>query len=361
MKNKPVKLTVTFLCVCAVIFGSLSLAAYCFDPQNVYRWNEKGKRYFNPTYSAAGAVEHYDYDAVFIGSSLFQNLDAEHLAKLFDCKPIKLTIGAMIPEEMLYLYSCTQDTNKAKTFVLNVDLHRLAASVSVRPDCGRFPDFMFNAGGISQFKYLLGYETWFRFMPIDLAMSAAELFEISLPASVESMFDNATDINEMCEWENENPPGRDKVIADYLEGYKGFNEGDKITYVDNPLKNVEDLLDCILAKLDPDETVTIVLPPCSSLYWADKNPEQLDALLAMRQRFAEITDGYSNIRLIDLQAIEQTTNLDLYYDNVHFCKEVQTFVENALVTDDYLADTAKVNANSKTVRQNAQQLLQELS
>ncbi len=353
MKSKTLKLTVTFLCVCAVIFCSLSAITYGFDPQNVYRWNEHGVRYYNETYSAAGAVKYYDYDTVFIGSSLFQNLDAERIAGLYGCKPLKLTAGAMIPEELLYLYKQVQQTGKVNSYVLNIDLHRLASSAEVRPDCGRFPDYMFNAGGISQLKYLLGYETWFRFIPVDFVMSAARALHISLPQSFENLLDSATDINTMSEWENENAPGKDAVLTEYRAGYRGFNEGDSLDYVDDPLKNAEDLMLNILDGMDENDTVTIVLPPCSSLYWADKNAEEFDALTAMRGRIAEIADEHSNIKLLDFQATEQTTNLDFYYDQVHFNKELQMLIEDALMSDEYLADTVRVNANSEIIRQNA--------
>ncbi len=354
MKSSIPKFTLCFLCVCLVLAGSLSLAAFCYDPQNVYRWSDKGCRYFNPTYSAAGAVQNYDYDLTIIGSSMVQNFNAEHISSLLGCKPLKLTIGAMTPNELLFLYNCAQQRGCAKRYVINLDLHRVAAAESIGADSGRFPAYMFSPNGISQFKYLLGYETWFRFIPLDCVLNFTELTGINLPASAEQTVKNATDINKMCEWDLGALPGADAVIEKYLQGNSGFNEGDNTVYSSHAVENVDNLFSLIIQYLDSNESITIILPPYSVLYWADKTDEQLNTLLSMRARIAEIAEQNSNLRLLDFQGLKETTGLDNYYDVNHFCHELQALMENALSTDTYESGTVKTAANSEIIKHNAQ-------
>ena len=45
----------------------------------------------------------------------------------------------------------------------------------------RFPDYLMDDNPWNDYRYLLGYETWMRFIPIDIALSGAKALEI-LPA-----------------------------------------------------------------------------------------------------------------------------------------------------------------------------------
>lgn len=359
MNKRAVKYIAVFLSVFVGISSLLSIAVYMFDPQNVYRWNDSGTRVFSPIYSTAGSINNYDYNYAIIGSSMVQNFDADEIASELDCKPIKITIGAMTPNELLYVYDKLQDVGKAKQYVINIDIHRIAAAENVEPDVGRFADYMFDRNGVSQFKYLLGYETWFRFMPIDIAFTLVNKLNISVPYSLTSSISENTDINEMCRWYTSEPPGKETVLENYMQENAGFNEGDNSTYYDNAPENVDLFFTHLTKTLGDDENITIILPPYAVLYWTGKSEEELETLIDIRNRISANVDKYENIRLLDFQSLELTNDLDNYYDVSHFSLEIQSMMAKALGTDEYSVDAAEVVQNSEEIRYNAIKFFKE--
>ena len=162
MKNRTVKFICLLLSFFIAAMGVLCAVAYALDPQNVYRSNTKGVRYFSPTYSTAPAIRTADYDLVLIGSSMVQNFDASEFASQLDCKPLKLALGALEPDELLWLYNNTQEQGKAKKYIINIDLHRFAANESVEPNCGRFPEYMYHPSGLSRLPAQVWSWVWLK-------------------------------------------------------------------------------------------------------------------------------------------------------------------------------------------------------
>ncbi|MEE1283674.1 MAG: hypothetical protein UHK54_02320 [Acutalibacteraceae bacterium] len=332
MKNKAVKFICLLLSFFITAIGILCAVAYILDPQNVYRSNTNGVRYFSPIYSTAPAIRTADYDCVIIGSSMVQNFDASEFASQLDCKPLKLALGALEPDELLWLYNNTQEQGKAKKYIINIDLHRFAANESVEPNCGRFPEYMYHPSGLSQFKYLLGYETWFRFIPLQLALTTVETLNIPLPESFKGSFDNAIDINSAGCWNEQNPPGEDALIDAFNSNTVVFNDGDSDVYSKNALANMDYFLDKLTDKLDSDEEIIIYLPPYSSLYWAEKNSKQLEIIFALREKIAVFAAKYDNIHLCDLQAESYVEKLDLYMDRSHASLTIRKIAQQAVIT-----------------------------
>lgn len=356
MKNQAVKFICLLLSVFIAAIGVLCTVAYILDPQNVYRQNTKGVRYFSPVYSTPSAIRTADYDCVIIGSSMVQNFDASQIASQLGCTPLKLALGALEPGELLWLYNNAQEQGKAKKYIVNIDLHRFASKDSVEPDCGRFPEYMYIPGGLSQFKYLLGYETWFRFIPLQLCLTAVDIFNIPLPESFKNSFENATDINKSGYWNELNPPGEDALINDYNSGTVVFKDSEADVYSKNALTNMDGFLRQLSDKLDPDEEMTIYLPPYSSLYWASKSSNQFEIIFTLREKIAAWAAEYENIHLCDLQAESYVESLDLYMDGSHASITIRKAAQQAVITctgEPTLQQIKERNQTIKTYADNA--------
>lgn len=356
MKNQAVKFICLLLSVFIAVTGVLCTVAFILDPQNVYRSNTKGIRYFSPTYSTPSAIRTYDYDCVIIGSSMVQNFEASEFASQLGCTPLKLALGALEPGELLWLYNNVQEQGKAKKYIINFDLHRFASKDSVEPDCGRFPDYMYTPSGLSQFKYLLGYETWFRFIPLQLCLSAVEVFNIPLPESFKGSFENATDINKSGYWNELNPPGEDTLIDNFNSDTVVFNDNDADVFSQNVLENMDYFLGQLSDKLDSDEELTIYLPPYSALYWARQDSKQLEIIFALREKIAAFTAKYGNIHLCDLQAESYVEDLDLYMDISHSSVTIRKAAQQAVTTctgEPTLQQIKERNQTIKTYAENA--------
>ncbi len=325
--KKAIKFICIFLCAFIAAAGTLSAAAYCLDPQNVYRQNKNGVRYYNQLYSLAPSVRTYDYDYVFIGSSMMQNFDADYFANELGCKPLKLTLGALTAPELMWLYDCVQEQSKAKTYVINIDLHRFAACEDVSADSGRMHEYMYNPTGLSQFKYLLGYETWLRFIPLQIGLTAIQKLKITLPESMNS----ATDINTMTSWDDSTPPGKEKLYRDFADNNTGFNEGDTSVFSRNATENMKVYLAKLAEKLDSSEEMIIYLPPYSALYWADKSEGQRSTLYELRCIIAAFASEHDNIHLLDLQAEDYVTDLDCYIDASHYAEKIRKVAQQNII------------------------------
>ncbi len=329
MRNKKaIKFICVFLCAFIAAAGTLCAAAYCLDPQNVYRQNQNGVRYYNQLYSLAPSVRTYEYDYVFIGSSMMQNFDADYFVDKLGCKPLKLTLGALTAPELMWLYDCAQEQNKAKTYVINIDLHRFAACEDVNADSGRMHEYMYKPIGISQFKYLLGYETWFRFIPLQLGLTLLQKLNITLPEPMSS----ATDINTMTSWDDSTPPGKEKLYQDFINNKTGFNEGDTSVFSKNAGENMRSYLSLLADKLDGNEEMIIYLPPYSALYWADKSESQLSTLFELRRIIAVFAAEHDNVHLLDLQAENYVADLDSYIDASHYAAKVRETAQQSVIT-----------------------------
>lgn len=350
MRNKAVKYISILLAVFLGLSCTLCVSAYILDPQNVYRWNDKGVRYYSPVYSTVAAAKNYDYNYAIIGSSMVQNMSAARFEKELGCRPLKITVGAMTPSELLWLYKFANEQNKASDYLVCLDLHRFAAATSIEPDSGRFPEHMYSGKGLVQFKYLLGFETWLRFIPLNILLSVNEIFPLPLPESFNRTISEATDINKMCQWDNTELIGKEKMYQSYLSNTVAFNEGNETEFTGNYAKNTQDFLTALLTELDENETLTLLLPPYSALYWAKETEKEMEILFDLREQIARFADEHENIILLDFQAEKYTTDLDKYIDFNHFGEEIQAQMETDIlnVTIGYTCE--RIKQNSETIR-----------
>lgn len=353
MKNKAVKYISILLAVFIGLLCTLCVSAYILDPQNVYRWNENGVRYYSPVYSTVAAAKNYDYNYAIIGSSMVQNMNAERFEQEPGCKPIKLTVGAMTPSELLWLYQFANEQDKANDYLISIDLHRFATATSVEPNSGRFPEHMYSGKGLVQFKYLLGYETWLRFIPLNILLSVNDALQLPLSDYYGKTIEEATDINKMCQWDNSKPIGKEKMYLNFASDTVAFNEGSETEFTDSYTQNTQTFLDALLAELDENETLTIMLPPYSALYWAKESDAELEILFEMREQIARFADENPQIRLLDFQAEDYTTDLDLYIDFNHFGEKIQLQIETDILSSSSGNTCEQVKQNSAVIRTNA--------
>ena len=109
-------------------------------------------------------------------------------------------------------------------------------------------------------------------------------------------------------------------------------------------------------KLDPDEEMTIYLPPYSSLYWASKSSHQFEIIFTLREKIAAWAAEYENIHLCDLQAESYVESLDLYMDGSHASVTIRKAAQQAVITctgEPTLQQIKERNQTIKTYADNA--------
>ena len=150
-----------------------------------------------------GLIRNYDYDTVLIGSSMIQNTDMALFRQLLGGSPLKITTGAISLTEIQKLTAKLQEVGRAENYYICLDEYLFAPEKW--DDMDRFPEYLLDENPWNDYRYLLGYETWMRFLPIDLALSAAKALGIPLPEK----FTKATSIDYLEDWQDDWSFGED--------------------------------------------------------------------------------------------------------------------------------------------------------
>lgn len=246
--------TLSVILILAVI---LSTASFVVDPLMHYRRNDKLTYLYSNRFSAAGMIRNLDYDTVIIGSSMVQNYDLPYMRKKLGCEPIKLSLGAITPEETLMLYDRAQEAGKASLFIINIDLNRFDVKSDLRPSYGRFPEYLFNDSYLDDFKYLLGYENLTRFLPASVFMSLMKTAGMAIPGSLAEH----ADPDRVGEWYKERTFSAEKVFEALDSSEEVFaGENDVIKSTDGLSGGVDAFFEHIRGNLSDDQKVVFIMP-----------------------------------------------------------------------------------------------------
>ena len=156
----------------------MCLCAWCIDPYMLYRVRDN-QYLLNSRLVTPGLIKNYDYDTVLIGSSMIQNTDMQRFRDTLGGKPLKITTGAISLTEIQKLTDKIGELGKAQHYYICLDQYLFAPEKW--DDMDRFPDYLMDDNLWNDYRYLLGYETWMRFIPIDIALSGAKALGLSLP------------------------------------------------------------------------------------------------------------------------------------------------------------------------------------
>ena len=149
----------------------MCLCAWCIDPYMLYRVRDN-QYLLNSRLVTPGLIKNYDYDTVLIGSSMIQNTDMGLFREILGGKPLKITTGAISLTEIQKLTDKIGELGKAEHYYICLDQYLFAPEKW--DDMDRFPDYLMDDNPWNDYRYLLGYETWMRFIPIDIALSGAK-------------------------------------------------------------------------------------------------------------------------------------------------------------------------------------------
>lgn len=293
----------------------LMMLAYIIDPLNLYSWNEirfvNSGVYFNP-----GIIRNYDADYYVIGSSMIQNTDMDQVRAAGYNRPVKLEKGGMtVNEELMILCliaSCGQNT----PILLNIDLSTLVQADSIQPSSNVFNEELYSTTNLDDWRYLLGYETWWRYIPLTVAMEL-----LGLIGDLPSMFDFVLDIDQIGRWWDSyrNSFGRETIIEQFIAGKGGTSALPYSVTRQEVFSKIDDFVEQLSLYTGNLESVTIGFPPYSALYWyTQKMNGDIDLLLDAKCYLQEKLLELDNVWIVDMQDHPSITDLDYYKDQTHY-------------------------------------------
>lgn len=324
-KSSSVKWIRNFLCFLLAIVLLLMSVAYLVDPFMQFRVRDNAY-FLQEWYVSGGLIKNYDYDTLILGSSVTQNFDMDVFRRELGVKPLHIGLGAMTPEEMAELLHLAYQTDRAETYYIGVDLPVLNGDNGE----SRMPEHLLKNDFLSRLRYLLSYEIWFRYIPVDLGFMVLDKLGVELPIK----FAYQKSIDRLGDWRLDFPYfGEEIVLAHHREGIFSVSLQETEGLYEGAVACIDTFFDQL--DLEKGEHV-FFFPPYSSVCWVEYQlREQFDIYMQIKQYFIEkaLERG---IRVYDFQAADFTMDLDNYRDTIHYMPHINDWMVEQFAGEDYI-------------------------
>lgn len=329
---------IIFLSIFLAAVTVIGMTAYLVDP--FYQFRYEDRTYFNNTakFPGPGLVKNYEYDTLIVGSSMTQNFDMELFRQELGVEPLHIGIGGMGLDELLSYIMLCERTGKCDNYYIGIDQYMLTDSIDFIT-----PEYLFNDDPVSALRYLFSYESWFRYIPLDVVLSVISRMSVTMPDKLQQ----AKNIDYLGNWENDYTFGEDVVIKNYLNN----NYGVSSVETDDLYLRMTMQTDKLFEQLPGDKTrYRFFFPPYSVLFWYDaQNDGYIEEYLQIKQYFVEKAQMYG-IEVYDFQSAEFVFDLNNYKDITHYSGEINDWMVQCFAQGLYLADNESIEkSNAKII------------
>jgi len=332
----------SFICVVIILTLIVGSVVYIIDPFFRFRVVD-GKYFLNPKYVSPGLVRNYDYDTLILGSSMIQNFNMQSFRDKLNCKPLHIGIGGAKPAEILKYIELSEKVGKADTYYICIDISSFAFEPVVYT-----PEYLFDDGLISDFKYIYNYEAICQFVPANIALMALEKINPNT-----GLYDKKTQIDYLGDWSDDFRCSEKSVIENYNSGAYKPASVNPDTFYELCAKKTDDFFEI----LNKSKDYVFFIPPYSSLYWYDKiNSGEFDVLNQGKKYFVEKALNFG-ATVYDFQAAELTVDLNNYRDTTHYSHQINEWIVDRFkdgafkINRTNIDDTAEIIvANTKKLR-----------
>jgi hypothetical protein len=329
------KWIVVFFCTFALLTSLCLIAAYCEDPFIQYGYDDKIRFWGRGKFQHAGIIDHYDYDAVIIGSSMAQHFDVSFFRRAMQMEPVKLTLAGISVSETKALYDRLQERNRVKVIMINIDMPYFERNYDLYNPFGRMPRFLYEDGILNDMQYLLMYEVWFRFIPVNMVLRAAIRLGLESPGMM-----HRTKIDNFESRNGTVAASKELIMRDYKRGRFSAKKENSVDMEKRMRANIDEFLEHLLKNKKAGQSLVFGFPPYSALYWYDAQKNgTFETLMSAKSFFIEKCDGTSGVRVVDTQDFGEIVDLDYYTDITHYGPYVQALYAGALL--DGTKDTSK--------------------
>ncbi len=318
---------------CAVLCVLLVMAAvvYLYDPFVYYRLEDEQLVVNNYRFVNPGIAKNAEYDAVVLGSSMTQNFDLPLMREELGVDPVKLTVGGMSVEGMELTMDLIVSEGKAKTVYACLDLPTFNKGAD---NLNTYATYLYDDEKLNDVKYLLGYETWMRLLPLNAAFGAAESAGMTLPN-----FYATHDLDTIGEWHEGTVYSAEALKKTYYKTLEDLEEEteSEAEILERMKQNADRALQ-IFIEHDEMEFV-LFFPPYSQLFWNGAVlTDHLNPYLAAKEYIAERVAGYEHLTLYDFQPMEESADLDNYKDYTHYSKDLNDQMVHFFASGEFLVD-----------------------
>ena len=325
--NKPSasKWIRNFLCFLLAILLLLSAVVYIVDPFMQFRTRDNAY-FLQEWYVSGGLIKNYEYDTLILGSSVTQNFDMNVFRQELGVKPLHIGLGGLTTVELAELLRLAYETQKADTYYIGVDLPVLNGD---NPE-SRMPEHLIKNDLQSKLRYLLSYEVWFRYLPVDIGFMILDKLGVNLPEK----FIYQKSIDRLGDWRLDFPEwGEDYVL--YHHKYGLFS----VSHVETEglYEGAVACIDTFFERCDFEKGEHIFFfPPYSSVCWVEYQMRgQFDIYMQIKQYFIEKALEHG-VKVYDFQAADFTMELEHYRDTIHYMPPINDWMVECFAGEDYV-------------------------
>ncbi len=317
-----------------LLFG-IGLTTYLVDPFFQFRVKKDSRYLLNPWFVNGGLAKHYDYNTIVLGSSMVQNYNLSIIEKKDSlARPLRLSTGGMNIAEMEYLYALV-DKNKVESFIINLDIPQF----NLTEEDVRYPKYLYEDGLLNRLEYLFGYESCFRFAPVDIGLGLylKDKKDVSpkfgMKTTIENIGNNALDGHYNAEY----------VKRLYLSGINVSRQS-----IEGMNSRMQNRLDSLFYRLELNKyqniQYTFVLPPYSALYWFNAQKSgYYDNFFEFVYYLNKKIEEYPNVKLAFFFDVNDIIDLNLYTDITHFSPVLSDKVLKNIGNSDYLLNSSNID------------------
>ncbi len=343
--------TSVFVVGLLVIFACLNIAVdpyfHYHKPVTKYRLNYE--RYIND-----GIARHFDYDAIIIGNSLFQNFKTGQYDELNDVKSVKLpysgagtrelwlALGRAVGREPLSVdllsydeedgadfvdsyNACSGYNNSVKEVVVCTDTEDIMRRYSWHR-YNDYPTYLYDDNLFNDAEYIFNKDTFYR----------GTLYNLGITL----LGKDSTSFDDYSSWVRESGPKAAcatlKTIDKDTDGLqRQLSDGDKERIYYNIHVNMVPVIEA-----NPDTEFKLLIPPASIARWAEYyNRGELAYVTDGMEYMLSILTEFDNVTIYGFDdEFELTADLDRYCDTIHYDAGVSDMMFEDMAAGKHLID-----------------------
>lgn len=339
---KPKKWLILLFVSVFSILTIMALTVYAYDPYCYYRIPENRLIVNNYRFLNAGIAKNAEYDTVMLGSSMTQNFNMDSFRTKLGMNPIKLTVGAMSVEGMELTCNLVDTIGKAENLFVCIDIPSLNKEAD---QLETYATYLYNDTPLDDYKYLFGYETWTRLLPLNIAFNVADAIGIDLPA-----FYACKNIDDIGEWHSDAVYDADKIKKDYCNNSTGVSVPNAEGVKERMKVNADKILDIVCS--DDTKNVTLFFPPYSALYWSTIMQQGLfDEYMSIKEYIVNNADKMPHVTVYDFQPMDIIADLSNYKDITHYSADINEKMVDCFAEKRYLVNSKNISDSIEKLEQ----------
>ena len=324
-KQLTAKRWIAFFLILSVLFLTfLASVAYIIDP--FFQFRVKDNSYFlTAPYVNAGLIKNHDYDTLIVGSCMIGSFDMNQFRNELGLNPLKAESGSMGPNSIAAYINYAASVGKAKHYFVNIDL----ASYQAGSD-DIINHYLMKTDFLSRFQYLLGYDTWFRFIPVDCGLMLYKSILGDFPSGKMTQR-TSIDFNGTGRLEEKHSRA---IVVRNREAH--LYEVSPVV-LENLQERFTEQIDSFISQIDFSAgSFTFIFPPYSTLYWCDaQDLGYFDAFMSAKDYFIQELLA-RNCTVYDFQSADVANDLDNYKDSTHYSPAINAWMTECFASEDYL-------------------------